>query len=351
MVEIVVVIICLFLNAILSLVEMAFVTVGRPELRQLAKKNNLAAVRLSRLRENPERTLSVLQIGITIVGAVSAAVGGAGAKESFVPYLVQNYSLSETQADALSIFLVVVPLTYFSVVLGELVPKTIALRFPLKIALSSSRWLVMGETLLSPFVHGLEISTQFFVRILFPKWKRTVVSSDESDSVNISNLSGDHREFVINLVHIENQRIRDILVPWSEVDHVTTDTSLNEVLSMIIKSGHTRLPVIENDQIVGLLHSKEFITFVSSGDENWRHIIRPLLQIRPQSAVLKTLRLMQEKKSHMAVVVEMGQLLGVVTLEDIMEEIVGDISDEDDDGRIRKLMSSRPWQKTTKKAP
>lgn len=349
MVEIIIVILCLFFNAVLSLVEMAFVTVGRPELRQLAKKNNLPAVRLSRLRENPERTLSVLQIGITIVGAISAAVGGAGAKESFVPYLVQNYSLSETQADAISIFLVVVPLTYFSVVLGELVPKTIALRYPLKIAIASARSLELGETFLSPIVRGLEVSTQFFVRIFFPKWKKTLASSDEAESVNISNLSGDHREFVINLVHIENQRIRDILVPWSEVDYVTTETSLNEVLSVIIKSGHTRLPVIENEQIVGLLHSKEFIAFVSSGDANWRHIIRSLLQVGPQSGVLKTMRLMQEKKSHMAVVVEMGQILGVVTLEDIMEEIIGDISDEDDDGRIRKLMSSRPWQKTTKK--
>lgn len=349
MIELIIVGVCLSLNAILSLVEMAFVTVSRPELRQLSKKNNLAAVRLSKLRENPERTLSVLQIGITVVGSVSAAVGGAGAKESIVPYLMEHLSLSETQADAFSILLVVIPLTYFSVVLGELVPKTIALRFPLRIALSSSRWLVFGENLLNPFVKALETSTQFFIRILFPKWKKTVSSPDEADSVSLSNLSGQHREFVINLVHIENQRIQDILVPWSEVDYVTTSTSLNEVLSMIIKSGHTRLPVLENDKLIGLLHSKEFITFVSTGDENWRHIIRPLLQVRPQAGLLKTLRLMQEKRSHMAIVTDFEDLIGVVTLEDIMEEIVGDISDEDDDGRLRKLMSTRVLQKSKQK--
>jgi len=171
MVEVIVVLMCLVLNALLSLIEMAFVSVSKPELRQLSKGGHLGAARLLKLRENPERTLSVLQIGITIVGALSAAVGGSGAKESFVPYLVENNKMTVFSAEVIGILIVVVPITYLSVVVGELVPKTIALRYPMRIAMVGARWLVWAEWLLNPFVQMLERSTQFVLKILFPSFE------------------------------------------------------------------------------------------------------------------------------------------------------------------------------------
>lgn len=344
--EVIVVFICLILNAFLALFEMAFVIVSKPEVKQLAKSGHARAEKLLRLRDNPERTLSVLQIGIVVVGALSAAVGGSGAKETLVPALMQNWQLSEFTAEVLAILLVVLPLTFFTVILGELVPKSIALRYPMKIALAGAKWLSLSEKILNPVIKVLESSTLLVLNVFFPRLKKFSQVEAESDSVSIANLSGTHQQFVVNLVHIETKRMRDILVPWSQVNCVQDTDSLNQVLSVVIKSGHTRLPVVSSGKVIGLLHSKEFLIFVSSGDENWKKIIRPLITIGPSDRILKTLRTMQEMKSHMALVMQSEEILGVVTLEDIIEEIVGDISDEDEDGKLKKILAARSLQKT-----
>jgi putative hemolysin len=340
MIELVVITLCLCLNAILALVEMAFVSVSKPELKALSKTNTQAQ-KLLKLREKPERTMSVLQIGITIVGAISAAVGGIGAEEKISPYLMAQLGISESFSKFIAITLVVIPLTYVHSVLGELVPKTLGLRFPMKISLATVQGLIVAEAFLSPFVKVLEKSTQFFLRTFNPPNKSNNQASEGQDVVNIGNLSNAHQQYVINLVHIETKKIRDILLPWSQVNLLDISSNLNEILSMVIKSGHTRLPVVSEGEVTGILHSKEFISFISSGDENWKKIIRPVLRIAPNEGILKTLRFMQDKKSHMALVQNGDQILGIVTLEDIIEEIVGDIYDEDDDGMLRKVLSQR----------
>ncbi len=339
MIALIIISLCLGFNALLSLVEMAFVSVSKSELKGLAT-NNIHASRLLRLRERPERTLSVLQIGITIVGALSAAIGGVGAEEQISPYF-ESRGMPEHLAEILSLFIVVIPLTYLNVVLGELVPKSFAMRNPMKIALWSVNALLVAEAILSPFVKFLETSTQFFLKIFTRPQKAMADGDDDSASVNIANLSNAHQQYVINLVHIETKKIKDILVPWTQVNVVDTKYNLNEVLSIVIKSGHTRLPVYADNDIVGILHSKEFITFISSGDENWKKIIRSIIRVPPTAGILKTLRNMQEKKTHMALVENNSEIIGIVTLEDIIEEIVGDIYDEDDDGMLRKILSQR----------
>ena len=122
MFEIAVIATCLLVNALLAGVEIGFVSVSKPQLRYLARGGSAEARRILALRDNPERTLSVIQIGITLVSAVAAAVGGAGATESMTPLLQRRFGLSETLAEAISIVFVVIPITYPSVVFGELVP-------------------------------------------------------------------------------------------------------------------------------------------------------------------------------------------------------------------------------------
>jgi putative hemolysin len=165
MTEIVVVFICLLLNALFAGYEMAFVSVPRSELRGLARAGNKEAKSLLSLRENPERTLSVIQVGITLVGAVAAAVGGSGAGEFIEPYFVKKFDLSEGVAEGLSVALVVIPITYLSVVVGELVPKTLALRNPAKIVLSGAMALFLADRILSPIISLLEWSTKKILKI------------------------------------------------------------------------------------------------------------------------------------------------------------------------------------------
>lgn len=338
--EIVVIGVCLVLNAMFAAYEMAFVSVSRPELRRLAKNGNQAALKILGLRESPERTLSIIQIGITLVGAISAAVGGAGAAESIVPYLQSTYGLSENVAESIAILLVVLPLSYLSVVVGELVPKSIALRNPVKITLSGARVLFMADRALSPAVTALEWSTKHLLHIFFPKSR--VPAPPIETSIEIDSLPHHHQQAVLNLAHIERRKLNDILVPWKDVVCARLSEPMEEVVPTVFASGHTRLPIIENDKVVGVLHTKEFLALRESGIKEWSAILRPILRVRVSDSLLGTLRLMQSKRSHMAVVSSSsGASLGIVTFEDISEEIWGELFDEDEDSRIRRIFADR----------
>jgi putative hemolysin len=338
--EILVISVCVLLNAILAAYEMAFVSVPRPELRKLARSGNAHAQRLLNLRENPERTLSIIQVGITLVGAISAAVGGVGAAEDIVPYFRTRFGMSETGAEFLSIFLIVLPLTYISVVLGELVPKTLALRNPVRITLLGARWLFIADRLLSPGISLLEGSTRQLLRVFFPRSKAQTPQSETT--VEIDSLPQHHQQAVLNLARLEQRRNKDILLPWKDIVFVRDSDSMDDVVPVVFASGHTRLPVTNNGDVVGILHTKEFLAFRESGAKDWRSILRPILKVQANDPVLGTLRLMQARHSHMATVFTgTGERLGIVTLEDITEEIWGDIYDEDEESATRKVFVDR----------
>lgn len=338
--EIVIILLCLILNALLAAYEMAFVSIPRSELRALSKAGNKDAFTLLNLRENPERTLSIIQIGITLVGAIAAAVGGAGAGETLEPYFMGNFALSERSAEALSLILVVMPITYLSVVVGELVPKTLALRNPTKIVLTGARPLFIADRVFSPVISVLEWSTQRILKTFFPRSK--VTQQSEPATIELNEFSPVHQKFMLNMADIERKLLRDILLPWAQVTYVQKSASLEEVFQTVLNSGHTRLPVKENGSVFGVLHTKEFISLRESGETHWQSIVRPTLLLKPTDSALGTMRLLQDKKTHMAIVASsQGQLMGIVTLEDILEEVVGDIFDEDDDGRVRKVYAAK----------
>jgi len=294
---------------------MAFVTVTKPQLRKLAKTASSPATRILSLRENPERTLSIIQIGITLVGMISAAVGGAGAEESFAPIFEQRFGMSERASEGLAIVLVVIPLTIFSVVLGELVPKTIALRSPLKISLLGARWILLADRLLSPLVTFLETMTKFVLKLL-PKRASEMPSA--GSQIELEHLSAPTQQYIANIVETETRKVREVMVPWSAVSTISVTADRSSVASAAITSGHTRIPVVE-----------------------WHGIIRPVLYLKESEYALAALRLMQSKRTNMCIIVDQNSRpIGIVTLEDIIEEVVGDLFDEDDDGRVRKILSS-----------
>lgn len=340
MLELTVIIICLFLNALLASSETALIALNKPALKALSRQGNEKAQQLLDLRENPERTLSTIQVGITFVGAFAAAIGGAGAEEALAPWLNVQFNFSEAMAELIAILIVVIPLTYATVVFGELVPKTLALRRSMHIASLSATWLQAASRILNPIVSLLEWSTKKIVNF-FPA-KHTIEEENEHDNESslLENVSSQNRQYIMNMVKIERTSVKEIFVPWKEVSFIEATQSIGEVEKTVISSGHTRLPVLENHQVIGILNAKEFLAYQKSGQTDWKKLCRPVVTIQENSWILTALRLLQDKRAHMAIVFKGNQKKGIVTMEAIFEEIIGDIYDENDDGSLKKILSS-----------
>ena len=342
--EFIVISVCLLLNALFAAFEMAFVAVSKPELNGLAKKGNKDAEELIHMRSHPERTLSVIQLGLTFSSALAAAVGGMGIVHKVEPYFMEHFRVSESVAKGLGLIVFVTPLTYISVVFGELVPKTLALRHPTKIVLLGAKSLFWLDRTLSPIVAALEWSTKKFLDIVFRRAKLPTALPEAT--IEISELSPVHQRFMLNMATIEKKSIKDILVPWEEVNVIHKTDSIAEVANAFVTSAHTRLPVLDNNRVFGVLNTKEFIILKEAEAESWHSIIRQVLKVKSTDSALGVLRLMQENRQRMCIVFSpFGERMGVVTLEDIWSVIIGDIYDEDDDGIVRRVFASRARNK------
>lgn len=329
------------LNAMLSCIEMAFITVSKAHIKRLSEAGHRAAKRVLLLKSNPERTLSVLQIGITLVGAISAAISGITADEHLSPYFMSTLGFSEENANYLSIAVIALPLTYLSVVVGELVPKSIALRFPLRIALAGGYFLIFLEKIFRPFVYMLETSTKFLTRYIFAKFKPESAINSTGD-VDLANLTDDHKQYIFNLLNVDKRSVKDVMVPWDEVTKLYINDHQHEVLNKIKMARHTRMPVLdENDEVVGLLHAKEFVSESEISKLDWKQLIRSVPTLSPKESILSALKKLQNKKSHLALIKDGKTVTGIVTMEDIFEEVVGDIYDEADDPSTLLSVNSR----------
>ena len=344
--QIIIVVLCLLLNALIAGAEMAFVAVSRPSLRELVRQGHKKADVLLRLRERPERTLAVMQIGITLVAALAGVVGGAGAEEQLSPVL-EKLGLDENTADTVAIGLVVVPLTYLTVVIGELVPKTLALKHSLGFALAAAPWLSLFDRILGPLVTVFEWSTRGLLVLFRLTGSQSGIRSEESQqgTVELGLLSSQHRQYVMNLVDLERKRVRDIFLPWKQVVTAQVRMSAHDIETTLLASGHTRLPVVDGETLVGILHAKEFFALRASGAEHWLSLVRPAVELQDSLPLLSGLRVLQDHHVHMGIVYSGQTRLGIVTLEDILEEVVGEIYDEDDDGALKAILTSSPKTK------
>ncbi len=322
--QIIVILICLGLNALIAAAEFAFIAVSKPHLKKLVAEGDKAAKRVLSLRENPERTLSILQLGITFIGVVAAAVGGAEFGTKLTNWF-QRVGLGPNVSEVFAILLFVVPYTYINVVLSELLPKSIALRNPKWVIFHVDRWLIFLEKILAPIVFLLEKSTKLAVRFFFSWMKHEELEGEEA--IAVGKLI---RPYMLNLAKIERKRVRDVMISWEEVDKITIDAPVEEVKKLIFRTGHTRVPIVENDHPIGLLLSKEFLVFYDKKDPNWQSLKRRLIKLKAQDTLIHGLRLMQSHRCHLSVVFTGDNPMGIVTIEDILEEVVGEIYDEDD---------------------
>lgn len=339
MLDFFIVCLCLVINAFFSAYEMAFVTITKEEIAEL-DENGSTSQRILIFKKKPERTLSVIQIGITLVGAIAAAVGGTGAVESLEPYIVENYGLSASVAQAIAVTVVILPLTYFSVVFGELVPKTIALKHPLKVLAIGTQALSTIDKILSPIVTFLEVSTNFLLKLIHLD---AVAEEDESmgENIDIGNLPVYHQNFVKNLVALKAQKVKKSMIPWGQVIYMNFSDSEEEVRKKMADTPHSRFPVIDEDVLVGILNVKELPDLSRQTQLPWQAVLRPAVQVTATEKVLEAFLKLQAKHSHMAVVEDAGKFVGIITIEGVLEEVVGDIYDNSDQTRVSKMLSQR----------
>jgi putative hemolysin len=335
MTELLIVLVCIALNAALAALEVAFVSASRADLSAHAGPDDPRVRRVLRLREVPERTLSAIQVGMTLMGMVSGAAGGAGAQEILSPFFESQLALGAATAKTVAIIVVAIPLMFATVVIGELVPKAFALRHPEDITLAGARWLNVLERIFFPVVGLLTWLTKRLVAALPPPFAKTAPQAATGER-------GPYGHYALNLVDLAQRRVRDAMVPWSQTVKADVSISPQAVGELALSSGHTRLPVVKDGEVVGLLHTKELLMFLAAGERDWRTLLRPTVSVGVEDPLLRVLRLLQTRRSHLALVAGPGGVpLGIVTVEDILEEVLGDLYDEDDDQAVARLLAIR----------
>lgn len=340
MLDLFIVFICLCLNAFFSAYEMAFVTISPEEMEELHEESGTRK-QLNAYKKRPERTLSIIQIGITLVGAVAAAVGGTGAVESIEPYFVEHFQMSKSVAEAISITIVIIPLTYMSVVFGEIIPKTIALKHPVRIINLGTKFLSLIDQFLSPIVSFLEFSTNYFLKLLR---MNQPAEEDESlgQTVEIGNLPDYHQRFVMNLIALKGRKVQKAMIPWEKVTYLNFSDSEEEVRSKLQETTFSRIPVVDGDVVVGILQKKELPPMEMSKSLPWQGVLREAVKVDLNQKILDAFLRMQKKQTPLAIVEdENKRYVGTISMEDILEEIVGDIEDKSDYTIASRLLSHR----------
>lgn len=344
--ELVVVIVLILVGGFFAASEIALITVKRHRLQQLADDGDSAARVARRLTEDPSRFLATIQIAITFLGFLAGA-SGAVAFSGGLGDLIAGLPLGigESTANTIAFVLVTLLIALASIVVGELVPKTLALNFPERLALAVARPIGLLERLLSPIVWLVTGLSAILVRMLGGKERPQAgyLSTEELKMLvetgsEQGEIEEEEKEMIHGVIELGETAVHEVMVPRIGIRAVNVDDPLDEVVDMIVRAGHSRLPVFEDnlDNIIGILYAKDLLPYLkgngrADGEIDIRKLVRPAVYVPESKPVDDLLHEMQVAKRHIAIVVdEYGGTSGLVTMEDVVEEIVGEIQDEYD---------------------
>ncbi len=316
--------------------EMAMVTLRESQVKQLATKGKRGRA-IERLTSNPNLFLSAVQIGVTVSGMLSAAFGGATIAEAIAPVLV-SWGIPQSVASPAALVLVTVVISYFSIVIGELTAKRLAMQRAESFALGLAPLVSGIATLARPLIWFLDVSTNFLVRLLGgdPDLAKDQVSDEELRAmVSSSATLGDVERSIVDEVFDAGERsLREVMVPRTEVDFLPADMPIGMAYREVRGAPRSRYPVTDgsNDRILGFIHVRDLMDVEGSArDGDVRTLVRDVLSLPETVKILRALSVMRAARSHMAIVRdEYGGTAGIVTIEDLVEELIGDITDEYD---------------------
>ena len=346
--ELAIIVVLMIANGVFAASELALVSARRSRLEQHAAMGDKRAARAIALAEEPDRLLATVQVGITLIGTFAAAFGGAKLGE-IVADSLENIPAVAAYAETLSLALVVLLITYLSLIIGELVPKRLAIIHTEGVALTFAPVLTFLSKLARPVVWFLTLSTTAVLKLLRQN-KAAEESVTEEDILYLTRqgraggtVALHEQRLIENVFDFSDRTARMLMTPRPDVVAVSNQTPLREIALLSIEHGFSRLPVYEGDSLdkaIGVVHIKDVLpTLLHDVDQQLSSILRPPSYVLDTEPVTRVLARFRRDGTHMGLVVdEYGQIAGVLTLEDILEELVGEIRDEHDEAEDASMV-------------
>jgi len=332
----------ILINGFFAGAEAALISVRQTRVNELAEKKGIAGQTLKALKAAPERFLATVQVGITLVGTLASVVSGATVVRALTPMIASlQFGFAQRWPEQIAIVIVVAIISFASLVFGELVPKYLAIARPGRVALWSARPVALLSRLTHPLVVFLTVVSRFVTRLFGVRADEHAqhVTDQEIRSLTLEgNIHGSIDEIEHRMIHqtldFSETKARQVMTPRPDIAAVDVNMPSEELIQFIRDEGYSRYPVYDKtiDKIVGVLYAKDIVHFVKDGEPiQVRKLMREPLHVPDSMSLSKVLTLFQTQKRHMAIVLdEFGGTAGLIALEDIIEEIVGDIQDEYD---------------------
>lgn len=324
------------LGGVFAGTEIALVSLRESQVKKLESTKGRRGVWLANLHRDPNRFLAAVQVGVTFTGFISAGLGASQISPNIEPLLANL--IGPRAAGVTSFVLVTLFIAYLSLVLGELVPKRLALQAAERWAVWLAGPLEFIARLTRPFIWLLSKSTNFILRVfrVDPNSAREAISGEElRDLVSAhEELSENERAVIDDVFSAVNKEVKEVMTPRTEVEFISADIPISEAVKQAEKLPHTLYPVVENslDDVIGFVSIKQLmLSDVRNLEVRVRKITKPIQKIPGTVKVLNALAQIRKAKQNMAIVVdEFGGTNGIITLEDLVEELIGDIRDETD---------------------
>ncbi len=336
--EILIIALLIVLNGLFVAAEYSLIRVRRTRIEQLADEGNRSARRVHRLVSQPGRFLAVIQIGVTFVGFLAAAFAGASLVADLERLLAGT--ILAPQAGVIALLVVTALVSVFTIVFGELVPKAIALAHAERLAFLFAPPIDLLGRIFAPLVWLLTGITDAITRLFGISDSQQERFSAEELMILVERgseqgvIEAEEQQMIGAVLELGQQRVHEVMVPRIDIKALPVTSSLDEIVEVIVSEGHSRIPIYDEtvDNVVGILYAKDLLPFFARGDKpEIRTLLRPPLFVPESITVDDLLHNFQRRKVHLAIVLdEYGGTAGLVTIEDLIEEIVGEIQDEYD---------------------
>lgn len=334
----------ILLNAFFAATEIAVISLNEKRVKARAEDGDKKAVKMLRMIEEPTRFLSTIQIGITLANLLGSAFAADNFAERLSGFVIQTFQIPEAYTGAINtaaVVVITIILSFFTLVLGELVPKRVAMRHKEKLAEAVCGVISFLAVVLKPIIWLLTVSTNGVLRLfgIDPQAKEEPASTEDiilmlDAGVDEGSLDQNDIEYIKNVFKLDGMIAEDVMMPRKSVVFVAQDETDEEIMKKIEEEGYSRMPVYaeKEDHIIGILHTRDYLLKRGTPGFTLDQVMLPPVFV-PETAHLDALfKDMQTGHNHMVIVVnEYGETAGIVTMEDILEELVGEIWDERDE--------------------